>query len=214
VADSFQLNIDANNLSVERSGFIRVENEFLFKLIRITQSPLPYFNSDSVFLINSNTNKLNIPFQTNSKWKVSSNQNWLQVNKDSIGMADSFQLNIDANNLTVERSGFIRLENEFLFKLIRIRQSAATGKLELWSSPEIKIFPNPNLGYLTIENIPESIEKVSLTDITGRTILQDLAPKFGVLHIDIHEFPDATYCLVLEDSNGLNQVVKIIKTKN
>jgi uncharacterized beta-barrel protein YwiB (DUF1934 family) len=214
VADSFQLNIDANNLSVERSGFIRVENEFLFKLIRITQSPLPYFNSDSVFLINSNTNKLNIPFQTNSKWKVSSNQSWLQVNKDSIGMADSFQLNIDANNLTVERSGFIRLENEFLFKLIRIRQSAATGKLELWSSPEIKIFPNPNLGYLTIENIPESIEKVSLTDITGRTILQDLAPKFGVLHIDIHEFPDATYCLVLEDSNGLKQVVKIIKTKN
>jgi hypothetical protein len=71
----------------------------------------------------------------------------LQVNKDSIGIADSFQLNIDANNLTVERSGFIRLENEFLFKLIRIRQSAATGKLELWSSPEIKIFPNPNLGY-------------------------------------------------------------------
>ena len=214
MADSFQLNIDANNLTVERSGFIRVENEFLFKLIRITQSPLPYFNSDSVFLINSNTNKLNIPFQTNSKWKVSSNQNWLQVNKDSIGMADSFQLNIDANNLTVERSGFIRVENEFLFKLIRITQSAATGKLELWSSPEIKIFPNPNLGYLTIENIPESIEKVSLTDITGRTILQDLAPKFGVLHIDIHEFPDATYCLVLEDSNGLNQVVKIIKTKN
>jgi uncharacterized beta-barrel protein YwiB (DUF1934 family) len=212
MADSFQINIDANNLAIERSGFIRVENEFSFKLIRITQSPMPYFNSDTVFLINSNNKKLNIPFQTNSKWKITSNQSWMQVTKDSIAMADSFQINIDANNLTIERSGLIRVENGFLFKLIRITQSAATGKLELWSLPEIKIFPNPNLGYLTIENIPESIEKVSLTDITGRTILQDLAPKFGVLHIDIHEFPDASYCLVFEDSWGVKHIVKIIKT--
>ena len=215
--DSNSVAVQWPNLAVNASIKLVHKNNFGcqsdtgFKQVNIQ---LPYFNSDSVFLINSNNKKLNIPFQTNSKWRVSSNQNWMQVNKDSIAMADSFQINIDANNLTLERSGLIRVENGFLFKQIRITQSAATGKVELWSLPEIKIFPNPNLGYLTIENIPQSIEKVSLTDITGRTILQDLAPKFGVLHIDIHEFPDATYCLVLEVSNGLKQVVKIIKTKN
>ncbi len=175
---------------------------------------LPYFNSDSVFLINSSNQKLNVSFQTNYKWKTTSSQTWLQISKDSIGIADTFQINVDANNLTVERIAFIKVENEFSFKIIRIAQSAATGKLELWGSPEIKIFPNPNVGFLNIENIPESIEKISLTDITGRTILQDLAPKFGELYLDIREFPDATYCLVLEDLEGIKQIFKIIKTKN
>jgi hypothetical protein len=175
---------------------------------------LPYFNSDSVFLINSNTNKLNIPFQTNYKWKVSSNQTWLQVTKDSVGIADNFQIDVDANNLSIERSGLIRVENEFLFKLIRITQSPSSGIVGIQNNSEINVFPNPNSGYLYISNIPKSITKISFTDIAGRVLLKDLIPNFGELQLDIHEFPDASYCLVLEDSNGLKQVVKIIKTKN
>ena len=212
ISDSFQINIDANNLSVERSGLIRVENEFSFKIIRITQSPLPYFNSDSVFLINSNGKKLNIPFQTNSKWKITSNQTWLQVTKDSIAISDSFQINVGANNLSVERSGLIRVENGLLFKVIRITQSPSTGIVGIQNNSEINVFPNPNSGYLYISNIPKSITKISFTDIAGRMLLTDLIPNFGELQLDIHEFPDAYYCLFLEDSWGVKHIVKIIKT--
>jgi len=212
ISDSFQINIDANNLSVARSGLIRVENEFSLKIIRITQSPLPYFNSDSVFLINSNSKKLNIPFQTNSKWKITSNQTWLQVTKDSIAISDSFQINVGANNLSVERSGLIRVENGLLFKVIRITQSPSTGIVGIQNNSEINVFPNPNSGYLYISNIPKSITKISFTDIAGRMLLTDLIPNFGELQLDIHEFPDAYYCLFLEDSWGVKHIVKIIKT--
>ena len=212
ISDSFQINVGANNLSVERSGLIRVENEFSLKIIRITQSPLPYFNSDSVFLINSNSKKLNIPFQTNSKWKITSNQTWLQVTKDSIAISDSFQINVGANNLSVERSGLIRVENGLLFKVIRITQSPSTGIVGIQNNSEINVFPNPNSGYLYISNIPKSITKISFTDIAGRMLLTDLIPNFGELQLDIHEFPDAYYCLFLEDSWGVKHIVKIIKT--
>jgi len=173
---------------------------------------LPYFNSDSVFLINSSSKNLIIPFQTNYKWKTTSNQTWLLVTKDSIGISDIFQINVDTNNLTVERSGLIRVENGFLFKIIRVTQSPSTSIVRIQNNSEINVFPNPNSGYLYIYNIPKSITKISFTDLTGRMLLKDLNPNFGELQLDIHEFPDAYYCLVLEDLWGVKHIVKIIKT--
>jgi hypothetical protein len=199
----------SSNLKLVHKNIFGCQSDTGYKQIDIQ---FPYFKSDSIFITNSNSKQLIIPFQTNYKWKVTSNQTWLQLTKDSINISDSFQINVDANNLTIERSGLIRVENGFLFKIIRITQSPSVGIVGIQNNSEINVFPNPNSGYLFISNIPKSITKMSFTDIAGRMLMKDLIPNFGELQLDIHEFPDANYCLVLEDSWGVKHIVKIIKT--
>ena len=74
--------------------------------------------------------------------------------------------------------------------------------------PGVQVFPNPNQGTFTINNLPGTISNWSLYNVFGEKVYSDkiVNCKSFVVHLDL---PDGIYFLVVENKNG-KQVEKVI----
>lgn len=72
----------------------------------------------------------------------------------------------------------------------------------------VKIYPNPTSGLFTVENIA-SQSTLEVYNLIGQK-LKVLKGNTGNISVDIHDFPDGTYYLRIENEKG-NQYKKLIK---
>ena len=97
-----------------------------------------------------------------------------------------------------------------------------SGNITLWAkwenvtgneSVEVrysKVYPNPTDGVLTIEFAAPGTYIVSITDITGRVLLQETLTG-QMERMDISSLPSGSYLLVVVDDNKQQTVMKVVK---
>lgn len=112
---------------------------------------------------------------------------------------------------------FYFIENEDGTLLLNLSSSSfctAVFTNEILSNEEISsqsfsIYPNPVLDKLTIENTKLEIEKIKITEASGKQIFQKNtnAPK---IEIDFTHFPKGVYFITIE-SKGKTKTEKVIK---
>lgn len=76
------------------------------------------------------------------------------------------------------------------------------------NEPEISIYPNPSNHFTTIKINQEG--EYTLTDLTGKTIQQDVLDYSGETKLDVSELKNGTYILNIntKDSNYSRKVIK------
>lgn len=82
--------------------------------------------------------------------------------------------------------------------------------IETKKKPDLKVFPNPFSGTITIRN-SENLERVVITNMAGQTLL-DLTPgNTSQIQLNMADFPSGFYILICIDSNGERIVKKLLK---
>ena len=71
----------------------------------------------------------------------------------------------------------------------------------------IEFYPNPSRGFIHLKNVLSSYDKISITDINGRTVLFNYADQ----NIDFSLAPDGIYLLTIKFHTGECFVMKVIK---
>lgn len=82
------------------------------------------------------------------------------------------------------------------------------GNEGISNKPEISIYPNPSNHFTTIRLNQEG--NYTLTDLTGKTIQQDVLDYSGETKIDVSELKNGTYIIKIETKDGIYSR-KIIK---
>jgi hypothetical protein len=72
----------------------------------------------------------------------------------------------------------------------------------------IRVFPNPANDAITVE-VDDQLNKISLLDVTGRTLTSVQADKKTIL--DISSLPSGVYIVVVEDNNAVKKTFMISK---
>lgn len=67
---------------------------------------------------------------------------------------------------------FIQARYDFLTQELASWGCAAVGINAPLPSPDVRIYPNPSQGSFTIENLPDAVATLTLTDFTGKILLQ------------------------------------------
>ena len=82
-----------------------------------------------------------------------------------------------------------------------------TGVDELWSNGQLKVFPNPTMGFIQIADQLERHLPYTLTDIYGQQVLTGM--QTNGQKIDLSVFPSGVYFLQLGNSASLLKLVLI-----
>lgn len=77
---------------------------------------------------------------------------------------------------------------------------------------EVKVFPNPTQGLLTIEGLEDlDVERIILRDLSGRTVnVKENETKSSTLNLDLNGIQRGVYLLEIKTSTG-NQTHRIVK---
>jgi len=100
-----------------------------------------------------------------------------------------------------------------IFNFVRLVRDAdsAMGYNELnINSNELKIYPNPVIGYLNIEINDKDSGTISIYNTYGQILISDIYESSGELKVDIHSLPPGIYFLKVEGSSGI-QTARFVK---
>jgi hypothetical protein len=77
------------------------------------------------------------------------------------------------------------------------------GKKELDANAQFRIYPNPAKGYVYVDDKDELINSISITDLTGRIVLEQKEIQRGkTIKIDVSNISIGQYIISMTDKNG------------
>jgi len=77
----------------------------------------------------------------------------------------------------------------------------------------IKIYPNPSSGRITIEQVAAQIKKVEIIDIMGRVLLSQKNESHDLIQLDIDDYHGLVFIKII-DKNGTVSVSSLINHKS
>lgn len=82
--------------------------------------------------------------------------------------------------------------------------------VETVENNRIKMYPNPTKGLVNVEGLDNASE-LSLVDLTGKVLLKEQIAGKTSLSIDIQEFNQGIYFIVINQNSGIKIIKKLIK---
>lgn len=102
-------------------------------------------------------------------------------------------------------NGYLRLSNNETDTIYKIDVASLTSLNEYNDGVDIKVFPNPSNGFITIETL-EDIHSVNICNLNGEIVLTQ-KPINGIINFDL---PSGYYIVKVETTNHLiNKLIKI-----
>lgn len=84
---------------------------------------------------------------------------------------------------------------------------------ENYANTLIKVYPNPTLGKLIIDNGKLKIEKVEVFNLLGEKVYQSTIEQFSNLTIDLSAQPDGVYFCSITKEDASIETKRIVKSK-
>jgi hypothetical protein len=146
---------------------------------------------------------------SNSGWTVSEDSSWISALPVSSFGNKSISISVTENN-GHSRTGVVTFSacNQLFYLTVnQVGKITSIGDVE--TNGEIKIYPNPTTGIITIEGLPENKEvEISVFDI-NRKLIKKQTSTSSVTKMDISDVVSGNYLLIIDDV--VDTTFKIIK---
>ncbi|MEM7656059.1 MAG: chondroitinase-B domain-containing protein [Bacteroidota bacterium] len=143
-----------------------------------------------------------IMVSSNVNWTVSSNANWISADLSSGSGDAALTVTIAPNNVDMNRSGSLTITGDTQTVTIAVFQDPGEPLSVLDAAAnDVRVFPNPTDGTLTIRNLPSGIfrAQVELVDLAGRSLLSgEYRTADRELVLDIESLAPGIYVLTIE----------------
>lgn len=201
----------SNNSGAERSGIVTVSGcNNTTKTIIVTQSgPCNFSLARSSLDFSASPGGKTFNVTSNSGWTVSEDSSWISALPVSSFGNKSISISVTENN-GHSRTGVVTFSacNQLFYLTVnQVGKITSIGDVE--TNGEIKIYPNPTTGIITIEGLPENKEvEISIFDI-NRKLIKKQTSISSVTKMDISDVVSGNYLLIIDDV--VDTTFKIIK---
>jgi len=149
------------------------------------ENPINYLAANLTQLyIGGEGDSRTVRVSSNVGWTVNSSANWITTDLTSGSDDAELVLTVDPNAEDINRSGTLTLTGDTQMVEIRVFQDPGDPvSITDVASSDVRLFPNPSGGKLTISNLPSGTysAQVELLDLAGRSLLS------GVYRINADE---------------------------
>ena len=175
---------------------------------QVGAAPFLSLSTESVTL-GSEAQTFSYTYTTNTPLDISIDQSWAVFGRTINGMSQTLKFNINQNTTANARTAHVGFSAAGITsKTLSITQSGITAIGEITDQSDIKIYPNPSTGTISINlNDPyRGVVVIKLKDLAGRemkTIKLDKTDTNWTQAINLESIANGFYILTIE-SNKLN----------
>jgi hypothetical protein len=206
--DNITATVTANVGTNSRNATITFTAGSLIQIIGIKQDSTP-ITADQLSLdkdtikVNSIQSSSIVQLQSNRSWSIINPASWLTITPSN-GTGNQFlSLNIQANTGGA-RSADIVVTAGATNKFLHIEQDGVTGINEVSMVKNIKVYPNPSSGLITIDfNYIFGYKNISIIDITGK-VIRKLETENKELLVNFESFAKGIYFVIVQTDQGIS----------
>jgi hypothetical protein len=200
----------SNNSGAERSGTVTVSGCNTTKTITVIQVSECILSLDISNLdFSTSPGGKSFKVNSNSSWTASADSSWISVLPVASSGNKSVVISVKENN-GVSRVGIVTFSgcNQLIY--LAINQDGKTTAIgDVIVQGQVKVYPNPTTGIITIEGLPENENvEIAIYDINRKLIKKQTASS-SVTKMDISNVVSGTYLLIIDELT--DKTFKIMK---
>lgn len=207
VCGSYDTQIGVKNYSNNQvlKGFIKnlkIYNNAINNVLNVS--------TDALTITSSANSTESFDITSNTSWTVSSSGIWLTASTTSGSGNTTITLTAQANTLTATRTAIVTISGTgVIARPITVTQDGIPTGIDKSEKGNIKVYPNPTTGEISIEGLPENrISEITIYNIYGKLVKKcNIIGSIG--NIEINDEKAGIYLLVI--NNKFEQAIKIIK---
>jgi len=215
--DIISINVIANTTNSQRTAIATFTAGSLTQIVNITQdSTLATadqlsLNKDSI-VTGSSALSTTVQLQSNRTWTITNPASWVTISPMSGTNNAVLSVNILANSTTSVRSVDVLISAGAIIKELHIKQDASVGINDVNMLNNIRIYPNPTTGIVTISS-NQAIASIDVFDVTGKLVYNKTNIKQNITSLNLSNLSNGIYFIHAQTENGGVSKSKVVVSK-